>query len=175
MSRVKTASLFRRGGLWYVSWWRGGTRVKESTGTDNRKVAEDVRRQREREMILGETDLRHEVDLALNDPRRRDSVLKALETVDTVEAPKALTPGLRSRPRRGPGGGRGISGDVGPVGFGPCAPGRRNRPRRTLDSPASSGHVRGSGGLVASREEAPDVPEVFVSVEMVNQVGRTGL
>lgn len=57
MSRGQTASLFRRAGVWYVSWWKGGTRVKESTGTDNRKVAEDVRRQREKEMILGETDL----------------------------------------------------------------------------------------------------------------------
>jgi integrase len=90
MSRGQTASLFRRGGMWYVSWWKGGTRVKESTGTDNRKVAEDVRRQREKEMILGETDLQHELSLALNDPRRREAVLKSLEIVNAVEVSKAL-------------------------------------------------------------------------------------
>jgi integrase len=90
MPRGQTASLFRRSGVWYVSWWKGGTRVKESTGTDNRKVAEDVRRQREKEMILGETDLQHEVSLALNDPRRREAVLKALETVNAIETTTAL-------------------------------------------------------------------------------------
>jgi len=28
MARGRTAPLFRKNGVWYVSWWKGGTRVK---------------------------------------------------------------------------------------------------------------------------------------------------
>lgn len=94
-----------------------------------------------------------------------------------------LTPCPVGSGRRRLGDGCGISGDVGPGDSGPGAPlrytsrssnggflpGRTsgcNRPSRTLDSPISSGYVRGSGGHVASRKQAPDVPEVSFYVEM---------
>jgi hypothetical protein len=93
-----------------------------------------------------------------------------------------LTPGPLVSDRRRPGGEGGISGDVAPGGFGPDAPARYicwsstagfhpgrtndcNQPSRILDSPISSGCIRGSGGFVASRKQAPGLPEVFHDVE----------
>lgn len=93
-----------------------------------------------------------------------------------------LTPDPSGSDRRRPAGEGGISGDVAPGDFGPGAPARCtpwsstagfhpgrtndcNQPSRTLDSPISSGYIRGSGGFVASRKQSPGVPEVFHDVE----------
>lgn len=101
---------------------------------------------------------------------------------EIVRLQELLTPGHVGSHRRRRGGGCGISGDVAPGDSGPGVPDRYtlwsssagfhpgrtsdcNLPSRTLDSPISSGCIRGSRGLVASRKHAPGVPGVLVSVE----------
>ncbi len=91
MARAKRATIFRRGDTWWVAHWKDGDRVRESTGTENRKLAEEVRRAREREMLLGTSELQHEVVRALNDPARRVAILSALEPAPRVEVTRALS------------------------------------------------------------------------------------
>ncbi len=95
MAGPKYASLYLRGRIWWVSYYRDGKRVLESTDTENRKHAEEIRRRRDREMFDGTEGLEHEVVKALHDPRRRDAVLSALATSPSIDTQKALEEYLR--------------------------------------------------------------------------------
>ena len=79
MARPKKASLYQVDGIFYVSDGRDGGRVRDSTGTNLRKKAEEIRFQREREMITGTVDIQQKVTVALADPRAREGILSALE------------------------------------------------------------------------------------------------
>ena len=52
MARPRTVRKLRRGRIWWISYWLGEERVRESTGTDNAKIAEEIRKQREAEVTL---------------------------------------------------------------------------------------------------------------------------
>jgi hypothetical protein len=84
VARPKKASLYKVDGIFYVSYWRDGKRVRETDGTNNRKIAEEVRRQREIAMLTGTTELQAKVTAALNDPVARGAVLTALEPQSIV-------------------------------------------------------------------------------------------
>ena len=43
-------------GYWFLNFWQGGKRVRKSTGTKNRKLAEIEREKKERELIVGIVD-----------------------------------------------------------------------------------------------------------------------
>ena len=90
MALPKRARLFRKNGVWHVSYWQDGRRVRESTGAPNRKVAEEVRLQREREMILGTVTVEREIATALCDPTRREALLTALAPGSLITVQKAL-------------------------------------------------------------------------------------
>jgi len=77
MSRPRNARLFRRGRIWWLSYWNGARRIRESSGTDNRKSADEMRRERERSMLLGTVGLHRQLNEALHDPARSE-VLRAL-------------------------------------------------------------------------------------------------
>jgi len=78
MARPKRASLYKVDGVFYVSFWLDGKRFRESTGTNLRKKAEEIRLQREREMITGTVEIQQKVTVALADPRAREVILSAL-------------------------------------------------------------------------------------------------
>lgn len=90
MDRPRRATLFRQKGLWYVSFWLDGRRVRQSTGTANRKLAEEIRRAREQDMILGTLGLQREVSRGLFDPARREVLLAALHPANPVPVEPAL-------------------------------------------------------------------------------------
>jgi len=79
MAKPKRASLYLERGVWFVSFWNGNHRIRKSTKTCNRKLAEEVRKQFEREMILGTVDIQKKLDEALHDPARREAILAAIE------------------------------------------------------------------------------------------------
>jgi site-specific recombinase XerD len=81
MAGSRHATLYPRDGVWYVSYYGpGGVRKHASTGTPNRKLAEEIRRKFEREMYDGSEGVEREVLRALHDPLRRDAVLAAMKT-----------------------------------------------------------------------------------------------
>ena len=45
--------VFRRGSLWWISYWLDGRRVRESLGTASKKVAIRLRDQKEEDLVLG--------------------------------------------------------------------------------------------------------------------------
>lgn len=91
MSGCKHATLYQRGRIWFVSYYRDGRRIQESTKTDSRRIADDVRRQRDAESLLESGDLERQVLRALRDPHRRDSVVAAaLCTHQLVELKEAV-------------------------------------------------------------------------------------
>ncbi|MDP6959053.1 MAG: hypothetical protein QF645_09590, partial [Planctomycetota bacterium] len=91
MSRPIAARLFRKGRTYYVSYWMDGKRIRISTGSMNRKVAEEFRKEKEREMILGHQAIVEDVSNALCDPRRRDRVLEAIESEHLTKVDEALS------------------------------------------------------------------------------------
>ncbi|HHS51007.1 MAG TPA: hypothetical protein ENN07_07825, partial [candidate division Zixibacteria bacterium] len=47
--------LYKRGKIWYLRWSENGKIRKQSTKTTRKEVAEEIRRKREEELLLGRT------------------------------------------------------------------------------------------------------------------------
>ncbi len=74
----RRATIYLRNDVFYVSNYRDGKRIHESTGTPERKLAEAVRRRRDAEDYLKASELEKQVLQALRDPERRPTILAAM-------------------------------------------------------------------------------------------------
>ncbi len=90
MAGQRHATLFRRDKVFYVSCYRDGKLRQESTQTSNPKIAEKVRRRREREMFDGTEGLERDVVQGLGYPAKREALLGILQTCRQITCPDAM-------------------------------------------------------------------------------------
>lgn len=90
MAGRRRATIYLRNGVFYVSYYREGKRIHESTGTPDRKLAEAVRRRRDAEEYLEASELERQVLQALRDPSRRSTVLAAVGATKPVVFQEAV-------------------------------------------------------------------------------------
>lgn len=91
MARLQESRLSRRNGIYQISYYQQGKHYRESTGTRNRKVAMEILRKKDRDLIIGNLGLMDELSSALYDPRRRDRVMEALEVESLKKVDQALS------------------------------------------------------------------------------------
>ncbi len=90
MPGQESVTLYRRGRLWWIWFYRDGKRVYQTTGTNNLKIAEETKRRIERELFDGTEGLEHTIVRALRDPRRREGILAALAVPPEKDVQAAL-------------------------------------------------------------------------------------